>query len=145
MDSSRLKNSGRKSSPGRGLPALAELDDWGLKYPVPKFAKDGYNLAERATITSEYGQRWQAPADIPGFESSPGKKKPNIWNAWSVEKFSIPRSFAIWKSKTPRNQKLPRMTHETGVVVPISLVAYFTVRSPELADAAVVRREAVHA
>lgn len=113
--------------------------------PVPKFAKDGYNLAERATITTEYGQRCQAPADIQGFESSPGRKKPNMWNAWSVEKFLIPRSFAIWKSKTPRNQKLLRMTHETGIVYPISLVDYFTVRSPELADGAVARREAAHA
>lgn len=117
----------------------------GAENPIPKFAKDGYNLAERATITSEYGQRWQAPADIPGFESSPGKKKPSMWNAWSVERFSIPRSFAIWKSRTPRKQKVPRMTREAVAVSPLSVATYFGVRSPGLAEGFVVRWEAAHA
>lgn len=85
------------------------------KLPISNYRKDGYNLAERVTTADEYEERWQALADIPGFELFPGMTTPSTSSAWSVEKSSIPKSFAIWKSRTRLKQNLRRTMHDSGL------------------------------
>ncbi len=96
------------------FPSKETLESQKLKIAIPNYSKESYNFAERTPITSEHIRRWLAPANIPGFESSPGTKTWNMLSASSVEKSSIPKSFATWKLKTQPIGNQHRMMPDEG-------------------------------